>query len=176
VERDPLGGAPPLPAAAEDHDRPRRRFLLSLGWGGLALLFAATVPGLLRFLGLYARRDGRGAVGVGLLNDYRASTVTTRWVSRHGLWIVHREGRLFALEARCTHLGCTTRWIPESDVFQCPCHGSRFSPEGAALNGPATQPLSRLAIRLERDQVVVDRYMKASMEEAERDPRFFIRA
>jgi hypothetical protein len=42
------------------------------------------------------------------------------------------------------------------------------------LNGPATLPLHRLAIRLEHDQVVVERGVRASMEAAERDPRFFV--
>ena len=174
MEREPVASGTPGGAASADFDRPRRRFLLSVGWGGITLVFGAAALELLRFLGMQARREGRGVVEVGTLQDYRAATVTTRWVSRYGLWVVHRDGRLFALEARCTHLGCTTRWTPESDVFQCPCHGSRFTPEGVVLNGPATQPLGRLAIRLERDQVVVDRFVKAPMEDAERDPRFFI--
>jgi cytochrome b6-f complex iron-sulfur subunit len=170
VEREALADNP----AGRRRGVHRRHFLLGVGWGGLALLVGAALPGLLRFLGLRERVDGQSSVEVGPLQDYRASTVTTRWVGRHGMWLVLRDARLFALEARCTHLGCTTRWIPESDVFQCPCHGSRFSPEGVALNGPATQPLRRLAIRLERGVVVVDRFRQARMEEAERDPRFFI--
>ena len=48
-----------------------------------------------------------------------------------------------AYTATCTHQQCTINGFTES-VFQCPCHGSRFSPaNGSVLRGPATQPLRR---------------------------------
>jgi cytochrome b6-f complex iron-sulfur subunit len=39
-----------------------------------------------------------------------------------------------ALSMICTHQGCTTRTNGQS--FECPCHGSRFSNDGAVINGP----------------------------------------
>jgi len=158
----------------DHHGVARRRFLAGLGWGGLSVFLAASLPGLIRFLWPQGQRGDPDVVDVGPLPDYRNLTVSTRWIRLYGLWVVNRDGRLFALEARCTHLGCTPRWVAEGGVFLCPCHGSRFTSEGVPLNGPATLPLNRLAIRLERDQVVVDRSVRAPMEEAERDPRFFI--
>ncbi len=153
----------------------RRRFLQGVGWSGLAALLASVGPGLIRFLMPRARQAGGGSVDVGPVQDYRAPAVTTRWVGRHGLWIVNRDGRLFALEARCTHLGCTPRWEAATGAFHCPCHGSRFTAEGETLNGPAIKPLPRYAIRVEFDQVVVDRTVKVPLEQAERDSRFFVR-
>jgi cytochrome b6-f complex iron-sulfur subunit len=166
---------PHLEPTADARDIGRRRFLLALGWGGLAVLCAAGVPGTARFLW---PRDGSGdldRLDAGVPADYRGVRVATRWIARHGLWLVNQDGRLFALEARCTHLGCTPRWEPESGCFHCPCHGSRFSTAGEPLNGPATLPLRRLAIRIEHARIVVDRSRRASMEEAERDPRFHVR-
>lgn len=111
---------------------------------------------------------------VGSVRDCPSGAVVTRWVARHGLWIVHREGRIFALEARCTHLGCTPRWEPDRGLFECPCHGSRFSPEGEVLNGPAVLALPRLAIECDHDALLVDRNRRAPLERATRDPRFWV--
>jgi cytochrome b6-f complex iron-sulfur subunit len=181
LERNAKGGAtihasePQPHAPAGPHELPRRAFLLTMGWGGLAVLCAASGPALLRFLWPRGGRGDLDEVDAGLTSDYQGIRVSTRWIALHGLWLVNQDGRLFALEARCTHLGCTPRWEPERDCFHCPCHGSRFSTEGAPLNGPATLPLYRLSIRIEHDQIVIDRSVRASMEEAERNPRFYVR-
>ncbi len=51
------------------------------------------------------------------------------------------EGRLHAVSSRCTHLGCQVAWNDAERSWDCPCHGSRFDPDGQILNGPATKPL-----------------------------------
>jgi cytochrome b6-f complex iron-sulfur subunit len=59
---------------------------------------------------------------------------------------VHDGTRLFALEAKCTHLGCTPRWYGMEDKFKCPCHGSGFHANGVNFEGPAPRPLDRVKI------------------------------
>ena len=54
------------------------------------------------------------------------------------------SGRLHAVSARCTHLGCIVDWNGAEGSWDCPCHGSRFGPDGAVLQGPAVAPLRRL--------------------------------
>ncbi|MFE9309936.1 FAD-dependent oxidoreductase [Streptomyces sp. NPDC020792] len=61
---------------------------------------------------------------------------------------VHRDeqGRLQAVSARCTHLGCIVSFNSAEQAWECPCHGSRFAPDGQILQGPAVHPLERREI------------------------------
>jgi glycine/D-amino acid oxidase-like deaminating enzyme/nitrite reductase/ring-hydroxylating ferredoxin subunit len=56
---------------------------------------------------------------------------------------VHRrdDGSLVKVGAVCTHMGCVVRWNTAERTWDCPCHGSRFSPEGEVVGGPAESPL-----------------------------------
>jgi glycine/D-amino acid oxidase-like deaminating enzyme/nitrite reductase/ring-hydroxylating ferredoxin subunit len=69
-------------------------------------------------------------------------------IVRHGLGQVavsrDRSGRPHAVSARCTHLGCIVDWNSAECSWDCPCHGSRFGPDGTVLEGPAVSPLAPL--------------------------------
>ena len=56
-------------------------------------------------------------------------------------YLVNVEGRLHAVSALCTHMGC--RLKPEAGrlALRCLCHGAQFSADGRVLAGPAPQPL-----------------------------------
>jgi glycine/D-amino acid oxidase-like deaminating enzyme/nitrite reductase/ring-hydroxylating ferredoxin subunit len=50
-------------------------------------------------------------------------------------------GRLHVVSPICTHLRCVVRWNTAETSWDCPCHGSRFDPDGCVLQGPAVRDL-----------------------------------
>lgn len=40
---------------------------------------------------------------------------------------------------RCTHMGCRLEWNAAEKTWDCPCHGSRFAPDGTQLDNPAME-------------------------------------
>jgi nitrite reductase/ring-hydroxylating ferredoxin subunit len=54
------------------------------------------------------------------------------------------QGGLHTFSAVCPHLGCIVGWNGTEKTWDCPCHGSRFAPEGQVLNGPANTDLEQV--------------------------------
>ncbi|HVX52246.1 MAG TPA: ubiquinol-cytochrome c reductase iron-sulfur subunit [Chitinophagaceae bacterium] len=60
-----------------------------------------------------------------------------------------------ALSLVCTHQGCTVNFDNANNVFNCPCHGSKYDGSGNVVNGPATKALSKLSITVTGSELVV---------------------
>ncbi len=54
--------------------------------------------------------------------------------------------------ARCTHAGCKV--AVKNDGIECPCHGSRFTLDGAVERGPAMEPLVARPVTVRDGQIV----------------------
>jgi len=58
-----------------------------------------------------------------------------------------------ALDSLCPHQGCHVDWT--STEFACPCHGSKFSADGAVTAGPASSDLGSYEAKVEGDLVLI---------------------
>ena len=58
------------------------------------------------------------------------------------------SGTYIAVSAICTHQGGLVAYIPGSNLFHCPLHGSNFTSTGAVSLGPAGSPLQQFKTSL----------------------------
>jgi Rieske Fe-S protein len=51
------------------------------------------------------------------------------------------KGETHLVDTTCTHMRCELKWNSAEKTWDCPCHGSRFTINGAVIDGPAITPL-----------------------------------
>jgi cytochrome b6-f complex iron-sulfur subunit len=104
----------------------------------------------------------------GLPGDFAVGEVDRKYEKDYRVWIVREPEGFYALWAKCTHLGCTPRWLNAEAKFKCPCHGSGFYKSGINFEGPAPRPLVRLKIALAEDgQIEIDKASKYLFEKGQ---------
>ena len=104
----------------------------------------------------------------GFPRDFAVGEVSEKFKKDYRVWIVRDADGFYALWAKCTHLGCTPRWLLAESKFKCPCHGSGFYRSGINFEGPAPRPLERLKIALADDgQIVIDKSVKFLFEKGQ---------
>ncbi len=104
---------------------------------------------------------------------YGVISVDTRFKKEHRFFVVREKARIYALYARCTHLGCTINWFEDLKIFKCPCHGSEFHSNGREFAGPAPRPLDRHHISLDSEKrIIVDTALVYSLEEFEKQKMY----
>ena len=143
----------------------RRDFLGRLGWGGFGVfsilsLLAAVRSAFPRVLFLPPSR-----FKAGFPSDYVVGEVSEKFKQDYRTWIIRTKAGFYAIFAKCTHLGCTPRWLKTEQKFKCPCHGSGYYINGLNFEGPAPRPMDRFKISLADDgELVVDKSVVYRME------------
>lgn len=62
---------------------------------------------------------------------------------------------VIAVNPLCPHAGCDVEWKAEETAFVCPCHQSKFKPDGSIIGGPTKEPLKTYEAKIEGDQILV---------------------
>jgi cytochrome b6-f complex iron-sulfur subunit len=143
--------------------RGRRFFLFvligswfALGWTSLVASLLGMGLGTIRFLFPNVLAEPPSKFKADPPDQFEPESVVTRYKDTQHTWIVrhHFEQQgdiLYALDATCTHLGCTPNWLEREQKFKCPCHGSGFRITGVNYEGPAPRPLERVAVSIAED-------------------------
>ncbi len=135
----------------------RRDFFGRLGWAGFGLFALTTVMAGMRsaFPRVLFKPDT--TFKAGRPDDFPIGEVSEKFKKDFRVWIVRNETGMYALYAKCTHLGCTPRWLSTESKFKCPCHGSGFYQTGINFEGPAPRPLERVRVAMAEDgQLLID--------------------
>ena len=98
-----------------------------------------------------------GFVKVAQRDDIAAGEMKLVDVDNKQIVLANLRGTLVAFNNECPHEGCDLVEAElDGDEIECDCHGSRFNARtGEVLNPPALEPLTRYAVRLEGDDVLV---------------------
>ncbi len=148
----------------------RRDFLMKLGIGAGMAGLAAQAGASLRSLIPNVSYDAPTTVKLGPPSEFPDGM---KYLPDQRLFVFREGNSYHAISAVCTHLGCTVRAEalsrPETAVvegaalrlthrFLCPCHGSKYTGDGANVSGPAPRPLTwyELSIAQDDGQLTVD--------------------
>jgi len=125
----------------------RRDFLKLARDSILALSGLLGLGGLIRFLDYQTEPPAPTDFDLGPAADYPAGT--RKVIPEVPALLLHDENGFSALSLACTHLGCTVE--EKAEGFACPCHGSRFDPQGRVTRGPANKSLRKLRVETTED-------------------------
>jgi Rieske Fe-S protein len=97
-------------------------------------------------VGLHFVKDRFAAPDATSMNDVKPGEGKIVSVGIGQRLAVYRDpstNELKTLSPVCPHLGCHVKFNDAEKSWDCPCHGSRYAPDGVVLNGPAAKPLER---------------------------------
>ena len=148
-------------------DMHRRSFLSKMAVAAGAVAAAiVVVPSIAFLLGL--RKAPLVWRAIGRVSDFQigqtvevsfADATSLPWAgvtAKTAAWLRRKsEDQFLAFSINCTHLGCPVRWLPDADLFMCPCHGGVFYSDGRVASGPPPKPLNTYPVRVNNGMVEI---------------------
>ena len=126
----------------------RRSFLdLLLGASGVAWVASVLYP-VVRYLTPLPRAGSVGPTRLSreeLAKLEREHFVIVPVSGKRVLVLQNAAQEILAVDAKCTHEGCTVQYLPGESAIWCACHNARFDLDGRVLAGPPPRPLPKYA-------------------------------
>jgi cytochrome b6-f complex iron-sulfur subunit len=125
-------------------DIERRTFLVRwMQWGAAAVAALFLYP-LFRFTGHRIPPKPR-------LVEVPAPLPLSGVYTGHDFLLFSTPEGATAVSRICTHLGCRVNYQQDKQYIECPCHQSRFTPDGTRITGPAEKNLPTFEVTLKQD-------------------------
>jgi Rieske Fe-S protein len=70
------------------------------------------------------------------------------------IWVRKKAGNIQVFSSVCPHLGCSVQ--ADEQGYKCPCHDSRFDPNGKKESGPSPRDMDALDSKVEGEDLLVD--------------------
>lgn len=143
----------------------RRTFLMNaVTMVGVAVAGIVSIPVIGAFFQpLFRKRESRW-VQIGKVSDYKPNTTVlikfkNEFSSETAAWLQCINNKTFAAYSiNCTHLGCPVRWMPDAEIFLCPCHGGVYNKDGSYAAGPPPKNLKKYPIRIMNSNIEISTY------------------
>ena len=149
--------------ALEEDEFSRRGFVkVAIGGAGLAYAAAIGYP-IYRYLNSPVEKSvAESAVSEVNLKDGhklpKGSALIFKFGARPAMLIHHEDDSWVALDAVCTHMGCTVAYDPNRNEIKCACHGGVYNARtGENISGPPPRPLTKYVIAMTADSLTVKR-------------------
>lgn len=147
----------------ESNPMPRSRFL-QVAVGGMCAGYVGIIGyPIFRYLSSPVEKAMvEAAVSEVSLKDADKLPMGTALMFKFGahpaLLIHHKDDSWVALDAVCTHLGCTVRFEPSEQKIVCSCHGGVYDAKtGGNISGPPPKPLKQFVAKVSPGSVLVTR-------------------
>lgn len=156
--------APTAPATPGVSPMTRREFLYYIWAGSLLLAAGQTATALLWFAYPRFRTGTFGGIFEIDISQLPAADSAPSSFADGRFWLVNIGSQLGndpratnlrqvpqgvqALYMVCVHLGCLYSWEAAQNRFNCPCHGSMYTPAGGRILGPAARNLDAFEIEV----------------------------
>jgi cytochrome b6-f complex iron-sulfur subunit len=148
-----------------DSDILNRRVFVRMALGGVGACYAAAIGyPIYRYLASPVERATAAAAVTEIeLKDVQkqlapGTAMMFKFGPRPALLIHHKDGEWVALDAVCTHYGCTVQFEADKTRIHCACHDGVYDPRtGKNVSGPPPQPLKPYKVKLVENSIIVSK-------------------
>lgn len=152
------------PALEQDLEDVSRRKFVQVAVTGVTLAYVGAIGyPLYRYLNAPVE-DAQAAAAVkevlleGADKLEKGTALIFKFGVRPAMLIHHLDDTWIALNAVCTHMGCTVSYDKTKDAIVCACHGGVYnSHTGENVSGPPPRPLNKFEVVVNTGSVLVKR-------------------